>query len=63
MNKYEKHQDVEAGGHSLVTTDDLTDLFVLSKINDGSSMQKIKTYGDDLGLARKLNSDLKVFIT
>lgn len=60
MNKYEKHEDVEAGGHSLLTADDLCDLFVLSKINDGSSMTKVKSLGDDLGLARKLNTDLKV---
>ncbi|CAK80242.1 unnamed protein product (macronuclear) [Paramecium tetraurelia] len=56
--KYQQQQDIE-GRLSLLSVEDLTDLFILNKINDGQSMNKVKSLGDDYGLARKLNSDIK----
>ncbi|CAD8210885.1 unnamed protein product [Paramecium pentaurelia] len=56
---YKQQKDVEAQFQSQLTIDDLTDLFKLNSINEGISMQKVKQYGDDVGIARKLNTDLK----
>ncbi|CAD8122135.1 unnamed protein product [Paramecium sonneborni] len=54
-----KLQVDNVGHQSQLTIDDLTDLFKLNQINDGQSMQKVKQFGDDVGIARKLNTDLK----
>ncbi|CAD8109897.1 unnamed protein product [Paramecium primaurelia] len=56
---YKQQRDVEAQFQSQLTIDDLSDLFKLNSINDGSSIQKVKQFGDDTGLAKKLNTDLK----
>ncbi|CAD8204335.1 unnamed protein product [Paramecium octaurelia] len=56
---YKQQRDVEAQFQSQLTIDDLTDLFKLNSINDGSSIQKVREFGDDNGIARKLNTDLK----
>ncbi|CAD8075591.1 unnamed protein product [Paramecium primaurelia] len=57
--KYQQQQDIESQRLSLLSVEDLTDLFILNKINDGQSMSKVKSFGDDYGLARKINSDIK----